>query len=507
MEEFINDIYNKSKVIVLVKKMLETCRKRQYKIFLEQWKELVEPMADFCRETAQQNEALGVKIWDMLQDIKGEIEKSSFIKTADLLENVIPYMYEAVSLFGDIDVVEGEYRLFSSRSGFLNLELGKNGEAVYSDNDPVWDRYGLAKSLFTPTTRQIFIVGCGLGYLPWQFYQVADEAVEIHIFDIDSNIVEFAKSYGVLSYIPQEHLQITVEKDFYKMINKISQLVDKYDESEVIFYIEKYFEYYLSKEEKAVLNSLMIAVQTKINFRDIVEQNYYKNHMAVAKSLYDLDFEKYSRRWIVVGGGPSFDENIEYIKEQKGKKTIIAASTIWRRMVSEGIEPDFISVIDPQRRTYGHMEGIDNHNPAMVITEYANWRFAQNYLGEKYWVPCETAYYANFKRKDRILEFKGTVTSFSIEIAAYANAESVELIGVDLAFPNGNSHATGTMDFKTVDSADLVKVKSVDGKDVYTSSVFSVYITDIEEQLKRHPKITFYNLSKHGALIRGCKNI
>jgi len=506
LEDFIEDIYKKSKIITAVKKMQENCLSRKYRIMLEQWSKLVEPITELCKETTRIDENLGVEIWTKFQQIKENIEKSRYVKVVDLLENVCPYLYSAVSLLGEIDVSEGDYRFFSTKSGFLNIQLLKYDSILYSDNDPVWNNYILAKALFVPTMKHFFVMGCGLGYLPWQMFEASNESIDIYILDIDSTMIDFARSYGTLSYIPSNRLHIIVRNNVTEAVSQSMEIIDELDEDEFVFYVEEYIYGYLNENDRSIIDTLDSSIQTRLDFGVLAEQNYYRNHLAVKKTIGDIVWEKYSRQWIVVGGGPSFDDNIEYLKEQKGKKTIIAASTILKRMLSNDIEPDIIAVIDPQSRTYGHMEGVDNHNPVMILSECACWKFGALYGGDKYLALTAGSFYSMHEKDSYgVMRIQGTVTAFAIEIASFAGADTIELIGVDLSYPNGDSHAKGTMDSKKINCDRLKKVPSVDGGQVHTSTLFSMYLKDIEELISENSQIEFYNLSKHGALIKGCE--
>ena len=505
-EEFIEDIYKNSKLLLSLKKMEEGCRKKKYNAFREQWKENADIMVELCRNTALIDEQLGINIWTMLQETKKEVERGRYNIVADLLSEVRNYIQEAIALQGNIDVSEENCRLFSTRSGFLNVELLDSDRILYSNIDPAWDRYMLAKALYIPTMKHFFVLGCGLGYLPWQMYEVANEGIDIHILDIDSTMVGYAKDFGALSYIPKDKLHITVGEDVFEVISEGTKIIDDLDESEVVFYIEDHFFSILSDDEKMMLDILDSPTKSWLDLGTISEQNYYRNHAAVKKTISDIAWENFSKEWIIVGGGPSFDENIEYLKDNKNKKTIIAASTILGRMLAHNVEPDIVVVIDPQKRTYGHMKDVNNHNPILIISENAYWEFAEQYQGETYIAITAGNFYAKHERDARDkLSIQGTVSAFAIEIAAFAGAERIELVGVDLSFPNGNSHAEGTMDAHKVDCTNLYKVPAVDGTEVYTDSLFKMYIDDMERLIEQYKEIEFYNMSKHGALIQGCK--
>lgn len=79
--------------------MEEGCRKKKYNAFREQWKENADTMVELCRNTTLIDEQLGINIWTMLQE------------TLD------------------------------------------SDRILYSNIDPAWDRYMLAKALYIPTIK------------------------------------------------------------------------------------------------------------------------------------------------------------------------------------------------------------------------------------------------------------------------------------------------------------------------------------------------------------------
>ena len=62
------------------------------------------------------------------------------------------------------------------------------------------------------------------------------------------------------------------------------------------------------------------------------------------------------------------------------------------------------------------------------------------------------------------------------------------------------------MDNKEINHDSMIEVPSVNGGTVYTRENFKRYISGIEDQIKKYNNITFYNLSKDGALIKGAKH-
>lgn len=504
-EDFIVEIYENASIITDVKKMIEYGRGERVTAMLNIWKAQGEKISSFCKEVTLVCESLGVAIWDSFVNIRNQLLENHIFAATDSMEMLLTDLYKAVSLLGEIDVTEGRYRLYSSKSGFLNIYDSEKDYTYYSDIDPAYEKYVLAKSLYNPMMTEFCIMGCGLGYLSWQMYELSNCAADIYVYEADRTLLEYAQNFGVLYKIPQERLHIVFDEDVNRLMEKYTEHFDSYKECKSVLYIEEYFLKRLPAQARILMEKIRTLIQTEEEFGHIKEQNYYLNHVFVDRRICDIDWNDSDDEWIVVAGGPSLDDSIEYIKGQQGKKKIISASTTYGKLVSEGIKVDFVAVIDPQNRTYGHMLGVEDISAKLIMTDTANWQFGAGYKGDKYLVEIAGNYYSSKHGNDREWYSQGTVTAFCIDIAVYAGAKKIELAGVDLSYPKDHSHATGTMDDEKIDYSAMIKVKSVDGGEVYTDSILYSYISDLEDQVTRYSNVDFYNLSEHGALIKGCK--
>ncbi len=505
--DFMDEINNESEVVFNLKIMIQYLRGCKYKLFIDLWQMQLESIASFCRKTMMFDEQLAGYIWNEFTKLREYVSKKKFIEAADVLDGLLPYVYKAMELRGHIDVEDDNYRLFSSKSGYLTIQDLSSGDYLASSVDPMWEAKEKAESIYNAQIQYFCSIGCIFGYLQWQVYQKHNGLVDIYVYETDKKWIEYAYEYGVLSWIPEEKLHICVEPDPYKLINKV---IDEHESNTYYtsLFIEDRIYYSLTGDARILGNSISQCVVTQANFLETVELNFYSNYSLVKHDIDDLELKDHNEDWIVVGGGPSVDDCIDYLKENVGKKVIIAATTILKRLLKEEIRPDYIAVIDMQNRTYGHIEGIENEDIPLIMTDCANWQFGKRYHGEKYYIPTsgmpfsKNLYEALNKKP---WDVGGTVTAVSMQIAVKLGAKSVELIGVDLSYPNNYSHASGTMDYAKVDEGKLFPVKSVDGGMVNTDNVMKSYIDEIEDIITNNKKVRFYNLSKHGALIRGCQ--
>src|SRR5512133_2757850 len=60
---------------------------------------------------------------------------------------------------------------------------------------------------------------------------------------------------------------------------------------------------------------------------------------------------------IVVAAGPSLHASMDFIRKSRGRAVIVAVDTSYRILMSQGIEPHFCIVVDPQMINARYFEG------------------------------------------------------------------------------------------------------------------------------------------------------
>ena len=506
-ETFIEEIYSKSELIMNTKIAYLLSIRNQTALLKYHWERLRSQIPSFCDEVKRIDPVLGDKIFNTYLELCDNSLRGNTVKTTDMLEEVIHLLYNAMVLFAGIDVEEGAYRLFSSKSGYLSIENMQSKRLLCSAIDPMWEAYEKAQVLINHRIKAFCTFGCGLGYLAYQMYAQTNENIDIYVFDVDSTMVDYAIHYGVLGWIPENRIHIIINSDPNDLLKESSELLDGFS-IENVFNFEKEVIDKLSPEGREILVRLMIQASSQRNLSGIGERNFLKNISANTRNISELRKQSHNKEWIVVGGGPSIDYNVEYIKESRGKKTIVAATTIYKRLIREGIEPDYIVALDPLDRIWKHVDGEERADIPIIIADSATSEFTQKYPGTKYIVPTgdnliskEFCNYAGIET----WVVEGTVTCLCIKVALYLGAEKIELVGVDLSYPDNQTHASGTLDYKEIDVSGKKKIRAVDGGFVYSDETFMEYIDSIEGIISNNPNVSFYNLSKKGAYIAGCK--
>ena len=507
-EEFLEDIYKEAMVIVRLKQIIAWIRIDDVQRAVEDLNALFPQIIHIMNDYQQANIYDAGRICKLLEKISQESLDRTIL--ADLLEaELIPCLERYMKSLGQISVEDDNgLELLSSESGFLALRDTRENVLFHSRLDPMWEAKMLAKTIFDPKKRNYALLGCGLGYLPYQLYLISNGSAVIQVFERDQVIAEYAKTYGVLDWIPRNVLNMTVDEDIISFLNCA-------EKENTVFYISPKELDRMPNEIKDIMKKICINNITERMMHHDEAINFWRNISCGARNVSELkkslDMEE-CKEYIVVAGGPSLDQRIDWLKEQKGKKRIIAVGTVFKKLLEKGIEPDIVTVLDPQKRTLRQFEGVMDRKIPLLISLTAYWEFAEAYQGKKYIVPLdsslqEVADYAK-NRQQKVWKFCGTVTALAMEAAVYFGAKRIYLIGVDLAYPNGYTHALGTMDRRKISNTEeLLEVERVGGGKVMSTAVFDLYRRDMEDMIAENTNIHYYNMSQCGARIKGTLEI
>lgn len=507
MIDIIKELYKNAEIVSVVKEIIVKYRQRRFWEVESQWGKYSSTILNVCENIARLDRKLANEIFNVIEEAcehtKGKVR--NYCLMADMLEEIIPLLYRAMSLFGEIDVDDGDYRLFSSASGYLSVEKISTKQYIHSTIDPIEEAFEHASRLYEPKQKEYRLLGCGLGYLALALYKKSKGSIVISIYDLDSKMVDYAFDYGVLSYIPEKHLQVHVIDNEKELLKAFFEECEEGFKGKFGYYCDEItYDKFLDDGVKSVIDRFNTINDTHSLFEDLVEVNFHNNILNA--ELYAFEYAKKSDKWMVIAGGPSVDDQLQFIKENSDEYNIVAATTIYKRLLDEGVKPDVIVALDPQCRTYNHMQGTDDSSALLCVSATANWQFARNYKGSKCLVmPRGNGFieeYCTIRNID-MWNIGSTVTDMAIEIAVKLGATEIALIGVDLAYPGNKTHASGTIDEAEVNQDNTFMVPSVRGELVRTDKYLDFYRQEIETKLEKLSNVRVINYSNDGAFVNG----
>ena len=273
---------------------------------------------------------------------------------------LLPLLFSFMDYYSGIEVTEGKYSLRSAKSGFLTIRDDVQGITLHSSFDPLWEAYRIAESIFDPEVECYHVLGCGLGYLPYQLRMKSEGAAGIVIYEEDENILDYAERFGVLGWIPEASLSIRHDNQTEVMADIFMREIGniRSDKEKKAVYIAPWKKgiYKTVCDGSVTIQEANLALDRSMRDRTAINlwKNKKREQISFEKLQTDLRFDE----WIIISAGPSLDEQISFLKESKGKRGIVAVNTVLRRLFREGIRPDLVAAADQYIQMREHIDGI-----------------------------------------------------------------------------------------------------------------------------------------------------
>lgn len=405
-----------------------------------------------------------------------------------------------------------EYTVEPSSEGCATVfgyDYEGNKVYLHSNIYPTRNALSLSNNWYKSDKYNYIVFGLGLGYDILELINISP-AITVQVYDISEDIVKLAGSYGVLDELTQSgQVSVIVDPDFTKISS--AELNDENTEFVIHYpslrlvkssfmreWLENYFLY-----SSAVRNQELLMLRS------------FNNNTALNCESVDMLLDKIKGKdAYVIAAGPSLDKNINCLKGVSDKGVIISTGTVLRKLLDNGMEPDYVVIIDAKPATYMQIQGIENCGVPLIFLSTAYYRTVSSYSGKKY-IACQEGY-----EKAELLAGKkcwntystgGSVTTLCIDLVLKAHCSRLICVGLDLALTQGLDHASGTAEVKKVaDDGEFYRlVEAVGGGYVNTTKGLDGFRKWIEKRIRQEislgTDIEFIDATEGGALIKGMK--
>ena len=171
-----------------------------------------------------------------------------------------------------------------------------------------------------------------------------------------------------------------------------------------------------------------------------------KTNCAEKESLKDKDFSK-EKNFLLIAAGPSLEKILPYLPQLKGQMTLVCVETALHALLKVRLEPDYIVLTDPQFWAYKHVADLQAPESSLVcpISVYPDvFRFKCREI-----ILCSdlfpiSRYFEKLLGTFGDLGAGGSVASSAWTLCRLLGAKNIYLAGLDLAFPNKQSHIKGS---------------------------------------------------------------
>ncbi|MGC9386732.1 MAG: 6-hydroxymethylpterin diphosphokinase MptE-like protein [Hydrogenovibrio sp.] len=211
---------------------------------------------------------------------------------------------------------------------------------------------------------------------------------------------------------------------------------------------------------------------------------------------------------VVLGGGPSLDASLPWLKQHQSEIIIFAAGRISRRLLKESIRPDFITTIDPNEVIYDNSKEMVQFSDDTILlhTNYSyptlitDWQGLKAYT-EKF-LPWEEP------NPNNNLAVEGpTVTNSMIGLAHAMGCQNVYLLGVDFCYSSeGQTHESHSLDSQTgqISHDASLTLTTYEGRTALTNPVFAEAHRQLSHYIEALPApYRVFNTASSAAEING----
>jgi len=210
---------------------------------------------------------------------------------------------------------------------------------------------------------------------------------------------------------------------------------------------------------------------------------------------------------VILGGGPTLDDAIDWVRENQDRLIIFAAARIAKRMEKEGILVDFFVTVDPFPWSFDNSKSVLTHADYSILVHsfHAQHRLISQWSG----LSCYLGSRFGWQSENEKPNFDGpgpTVTNTALHVAATLGAKRLFLAGIDFCYAKGKTHESSSVEAQHNDTmAHHGKAMLVDnagnmtetGDDFYSAKLAMESM--IHYYLTHKPHLEFISLGLHSA--------
>jgi len=233
---------------------------------------------------------------------------------------------------------------------------------------------------------------------------------------------------------------------------------------------------------------------------------------------------------LLVGAGPSLDDNLNYLRKNQDKHYIVCVDTSFPILIENDITPDFVVSVDPQPETMRHFRCFAKKRVPLIVTPVSCAELVEKYPGPiLFFLQKDHSVTKSLEKyfADKGVSYSGgSVSCFALDIAVQFGFERIILVGMDYAYTNMRVYSANaqesillfrssnrfcsieTLHRKKIYSDKLLRVSSYENETVYSNISLCSYKKNIENLVAIYrPEVTFYNLVSGGALVKGAEKV
>lgn len=416
----------------------------------------------------------------------------------------------------------GDVRI-SSRGGkaFLEARSGDGWISLHSRYDPEGEASRALEGSGVEGSRFIVLLGLGAGYLLEETLRRAPKDAQIVVVEPAAGVLLKAAELRDLSgalldsrvtlFVGDTPSEITRRLDYatWGLSFRQPRLIEHHGYA-------AFAGPYVEGMRRAVIELFEIektGVATRAAGQKAFNANIFRNlpRLARAPGVAELFGLFAGRPAVIASAGPSLGKQLPLLKELQGRAVIICVDTAMRSLLAAGVRPDLVAAVDFTHVNYRHFEGVDTSELPVVAASIVYPRCLEAHKGPLFSLFNE---YPVVDWLMPLIGARGQVTigdstaHMAFHLAERLGCSRIILIGQDLAYTNGQTHADGVATRASAGekSGERIMVEGWGGGAVATSAALLTMLKHFEGKIAASPAEVI-NATEGGAKIYGAKHM
>lgn len=354
----------------------------------------------------------------------------------------------------------------------------------------------------------VVAVGCGLGYHLLDLARKAGAFSRCAVFEARPDVFRAAlESVDLSPVLSDRRFSFCVSSDRQSLMRRIYALMRGRGAGERAVLMVHRPMLNLYKREPSEFTDIIEKIYVAPKMQDLLRANFRENLPFVLRSegVKTLFGRFAGKPVILVSAGPSLRGALGPLSLVRGRAVVICVSTALALLMENGIRPDFVAIGDPKPVMITHFDGLLDCGIPLIFLPTACPEVIRRYAGPRI-VAMQNKFRMSQLVESRLhkgrVDVGESVSTLMLDVALRSAADPIILVGQDLAFVDGFTHAEGIGKRLRI-SRSSRSVAGVGGGEVATSSVYYWILHWIERRLSLARGTRVINTSPAGASIRG----
>ena len=434
-------------------------------------------------------------------------------------------MLEEIKKYDELEKLQVNQENVFEKDGILFFTDGENTRQIYSKNQEKEIEI-LTQNIDPKKENLIFVLGIGNIEFIKRLIQDKFGMSKIVIYEPNKYILKYIFEHNDLSDVLIEGRVLlwwnckdnTKDREFgYDLIamnwTKLAYNIEVITCPAYIQYLSEFRRIFEAAKQK-ILQYFMALGNSLDDVLQGFQQNA-ENFIACMKTnnIYDVYHKYENMPAIIVSAGPSFEKNIDVLKEAQGKALIISCDASWTACKQHGVKPDAIASIERGVETYQYyFEGKQFDEDLVLLGPSLIWsQIYKEFPGKKIVINKNDdgvdGWWSSQFENLNFINIGMSCATVAYAVAELAGCNPIILIGQDLAFTGNKKHSSFThTEFEgenNADEADGLMVEDIYGDMIPTDKYYNLFRYWFEDKIVANPDIQVIDATEGGAKIQG----